>query len=968
MTISFRRHLLTTSLLVGSVGLASPLVAQTTDTPVQTAAQPATPDNTAGAVGPEAADIIVTGSRIARPDLEASSPVAVITGDALKATNAVNVENLLQQNPQFGASSTRSSNNPGDGSATVELRELGSNRNLVLVDGKRLPAYDTSGAVDINTISPALIKRVDVLTGGASAVYGSDAISGVVNFILDDRFVGLRTDASSQITRYSDGATYNASVTGGVKLGDRGNFVISGDYSKRKGVKYGARPHNDTALDSSDLVSSGGSTNGVPTIFDLADSSQVQVQPDGTLSPDLQLYNFTPVNYAQLPFERYSAIALARYEVADGVELYGRGMYSHIKTMTTLAPTATAGFTFNLDPTNPFLTPDEVATFFGPGASIITPDTADPNDPTSRVGNSTVGIRRRIIETGGRVELHRTEQWQFVGGVRGTVGSSYKYDIFAQYAQVKKHEVLENDLSYTALQQALDVVQGPNGPQCFDANARAAGCVPLNVFTTGTIPQNQLAYVLRNALQDTKSTQFVAGANFGGDLTFLQSPFADAPAAFSIGAEYRREKATTSVDANYASGDLIYYGQGQNIAGKYNVKEAYAELKAPLVRDKPFIYALNVEGSFRYSHYSTAGTVYTYSGGGDYSPVEGVKFRGIYERAVRAPSIYELFSPVVAGTGSLSADPCAGPNVSPTSTIGQICLSQGAPSVGASATNPNGIAQPISGQINVFTGGNPNLQAEKADTYTVGLVVNPPRMRALTFSVDYFNINIANAIDTVPPFITINQCFNVDQNPTSASCSGIHRNTLTGSLSGNTQFGVPQQLGNVASIKTDGIDVSVGYRGGIKEDFNYALSFAGSWTRHYQKQSDPTAPVIECAGRFGSACNIEPIAKWKHVFDVNLGYRNFNLLSRWRYFGPVKQDVGTDILKSRIPSFTYIDEMLNVDINKQFSFRLGVQNLFDKKSPIVGDTVGNDYIAGSTFPNTYDVLGRTYFAGITANF
>lgn len=935
------------------IGLAA-LPAQAQEAPA-----PEAPATAPAAAASDNDLIIVTGSRISRPDLAASSPVAVVSAEAIKQNNAVTVEQILNQNPQFSAAFGSTSNNPGDGSATVDLRGLDQKRTLVLVDGKRAPTYDTQGAVDVNTIPTALIKRVDVLTGGASAVYGSDAVAGVVNFILDDRFEGLRADGSSQITSRGDGALYDLSLTGGLKLGDRGNLVVSGGYSKRKGVKYGARPHNDTALDSGDLVSSGGSSNAVPTIFDLTGEArpQVQITDSGVLSDDLQLYNFTPVNYAQLPFERYNVMALGRYELTDGIEFYGRANYSHVSVSQTLAPTATAGFTFNIDPSNPFLTPDERTVFFGPGGgAIITPDTVDPDDPSSRVGNSTIGIRRRIVETGGRIEINKTRNMQFVGGLRGDLGESMHWDVFAQYGQSKKSRDFLNDLSYTALKQALDVVPGPNGPQCFDPSG---GCVPLNLFTTATIPQSQLAFVLRNGREDTKITQFIAGGSLSGDLKFLQSPWADKPAAFSVGVEYRREKGDTTVDANYGSGDLIYYGQGQNISGKYNVKEVYAELKVPIVQDKPFIYALNLESGFRYSDYSTVGSVFTYKAGGDWSPSEGFRLRGIYQRAVRAPNLYELYSPVVAGTGSLSNDPCAGASVP--ANIAAICIAQGAPSVG-------GIPQPISGQINIFTGGNPNLSEEKSDTYTIGFVINPPSMKRLSISVDYFNITIKGAIDETPPFITIDQCYNVTQDANSAACQGIVRNTLTGSLSGNTEFGVASVLGNIASIKTDGVDVTASYFGGAPEGFSWGVTAAGTYTRHYTKKSDPTAASTECAGRFGSACNIEPIAKWKHVVSVNLGYKGVNFVTRWRYFGKVKEDVGTDILRSRIPAFNYFDETVSFEVAEGFTFRAGVQNVFDKKSPIVGDTVGADPIAGSTYPNTYDVLGRTLFAGATVKF
>ena len=927
-----------TSLAIGLL-LAAPGAAQTAASPSSAsqggaATVPATPDATGADAGGE---VVITGTRIERPDLTSSSPVASLNAAALKTNNTVTVEEILNQNPQFVPSTNSASNNPSDGTATLDLRGLGSQRTLVLIDGKRAPSFDPEGKVDVNTIPTALIKRVDVLTGGASAVYGSDAIAGVVNFVLDDRFTGLRADGSSQITTYGDGAQYDGSLTGGIKLGERGNLVVSGGWSKREGVKYSARPHNANALDSSDLVSSAGSSNTNPTVFDMPNGDQLQVNSSGALVPIYNLYNFTPVNYAQTPFERYNIMALARYDLTDGIEFFGRANYVHLKVKATLAPTATAGYTFDISPDNPFLTAGEREAFFGPGAAL--------NDD----GTTTVGIRRRMTETGGRIQNFISKNYQFLGGLRGNIGG-YKWEVFGQYGETKRHQDLLNDLSYNALTQAIDAVQGPNGPVCRDPSN---GCVPINVFDTGTIPANQLGFVLRNGAVDTKTTQLVFGADVSGDVPFLKSPFADLPAAVSIGVEYRREKASNIADPAYASGDLIYYGQGQSITGSYNTKEAYIELKMPLIQDRPFIRSFNIEAGYRYSDYSTVGGVHTYKGGADWTPVEGVRFRGIYQRAVRAPNVFELFSPVVGTTGSLSHDPCAGANVP--ATIAAICIAQGAPSVG-------NIPEPISGQINVFAGGNPNLKAEKSDTYTLGVVVNPPQLRALSFSVDYFNINIANAIDKTPPQITIDQCFNVSQSATSAVCQSIKRNPLNGSLSGNLIYGVPQLLGNIAKKKTDGIDASVSYNGGIPSQFHYALSFAGTYTFNF-KQSG-----VQCAGRFGSSCNIEPIPHWKHTASVNLGWNGVDLQTRWRYIGAVREDAGTDILKSRIPSFSYFDETVGVDVGKQFTLRFGIQNIFNKKSPIVGDTVGNDFIAGSTFPITYDVIGRTFFAGFTAKF
>ena len=719
-------------------------------------------------------------------------------------------------------------------------------------------------------------------------------------------------------------------------------------------MKFGARGRNSQVLDSSDLTPTG-SSNADPTVFDntfnLAAGApdSYQVGPGGTLVPGIYApYNYTPVNYAQLPFERYNVLGLARYELTDGVEAFVRGSYSHNKVSLTLAPTATAGFTFDISPTNPFLSASERALFFG--------------DPTTlnADGTASIGIRRRITETPGRIENFTSQNYQIVGGLRGNIGSTFNWEVFGQYGVTTRHLDLLNDLSYTALTQALDAVPtAGGGVACRDPSG---GCIPLNVFATGAIPAAQLAYVLRNGSQDDRTTELVTGGSISGDIGFLKSPLADRPAAVSVGVEYRRETGRTRVDALYGSGDLIYYGQGQNISGHYDTKEAYTEIKMPLVQDKPFFHALDLEGGFRYSDYSNVGSVYTYKGGGDWSPVEGIRFRGIYQRAVRAPNLNELFSPVVAGTGSLNTDPCAGA-ITAGSTLANLCIATGAP-----ANAIGRIPVPIAGQINILTGGNPNLDAEKSDTYTIGVVINPPQVKAFSLSIDYYNVRIGNAINTFggSEANIVNTCYNVAQDAASPFCQAIHRNTATGSLSGPIAFGVSEQLANIAVIKTNGIDVSAGYNGRAGA-FTYALSVTGTYVRAYDVQSDPTSDAYKCAGRFTSQCNLNPIPKWKHVADATLGYGGVNFLTRWRYIGKVKDDTDTGLAVSRIKAFNYFDETVSFDINDKLGFRLGIQNAFDKKSPIVGDTVGIDYNAGSTFPNVYDVLGRTFFVSVSAN-
>lgn len=769
--------------------------------------------------------IVVTGTRIERADLTASSPVSVVSADAIKTVNTVTVEQILSVNPQFAPGSTGTSNNPGDGSATLDLRGLGSKRTLVLMNGKRLPLYDTQGSVDVNQIPTALIKNIQVLTGGASAVYGSDAIAGVVNFVLDDKFTGLKAEGGTQVTSRGDGAYYDASLTGGFQIGDRGHFILSGNYSKRDGVKYGARSFGQQALCSEDLVSDCGSYNTYPTAFDIPVYVQnetalaggfLQVTPDGSLTENVSFYNFNPVNYAQLPFERYGATALFNYELTDNVEFYSWASYQKVKVVTTLAPTATGGFGFNLSSDNPLLSADQRTAFFDAEAN--------PNLVFNEDGTSIIGISRRMIETGGRVTNFDSETYQFLGGLRGDLGSSFRWDASVQYAEVKKHQLLKNDLSYTALSQALDVVADGSGTAvCRDATARANGCIPLNLFVVDGVTPQALSYVLRNAVQDDKTSQFVAEASVSGDLAFLSSPLAAKPAAISVGGGYRRETASTIVDDNYASGDLIYYGQGFSIPNKhYDVKEAYVEFKMPLVQDKPFFNSLNFEAGYRYSDYSTSGGVSAYKFGGDWSPTEGLRVRGNYQRSVRTPNLYELYLPVYAGTGNLGVDPCAGTGV--TDAVWAICEAQGAPSDAR-----NAVREPASGQINGFFGGNRKLQAEKSDTFTIGAVIEPVQVPGLSLTTDYYDIKINNAIYQAPTSIIVSQCFEIEKDPNGDVCKSIVRNPVTGSLRGDTSIGVTSLFDNVASVRVRGIDAGFNYRNGSRDGFHYSVGFMGTY-------------------------------------------------------------------------------------------------------------------------------------------
>ncbi len=949
-------------LSLGIALIATPAAAQ--------AVQGQTPPETAEAAAAPAptSDIVVTGSRIQRPDLQSNSPIATIGAGELQATNTVTAESYLSSSPQFVPATTSTTNNGNGGTATVDLRGLGPKRTLVLVDGRRMVPSDIGGAVDINAIPTVLIKRVDVLTGGASAVYGADAISGVVNFILDDKLEGVRADASSQITGHGDAGQYNVGLAGGAKFGadDAGHFVIAGQYTKREGVYQSARAYSAQNLDAN--LKPSGSSNATPTVIDI-NSGRYQIndgsQPGGAdnFVPYYKPYNFNPSNYLQVPLERYNATAMASYKFDDAAEVYARGSYTRTNVTAILAPTATAGFNFNISPSNPYLNATNSALIFG-----------DPNNLNAD-GTANVGIRRRITETGGRIENFTNDTYYGIAGVRGDFAQSFHYDVFAQYGLVRRHEDLLNDLDYNKTAQAINATVGPNGtPVCVNP---ANGCVPVNLFTSQPISSAALAFISANGQQDNRYTQFVTGGNVSGDLNFLQSPLAEKPAAIALGAEYRSETGSQSVDANYGSGNLIYYGQGTAVPdASFNVKEVYGELQLPLVTDRPFVRALNFEGGIRYSAYTNntvAGrnklNATTYKVGGDWSPVEGLRFRAIFNRATRDPNIAELNSPITqAGTDVLQTDPCANGRPQGNATLAAKCIAQGAP---ASLVNSGVIQDVTANQTNINSGGNPLLKPETANTLTAGAVFSPRFIPGLNVTVDYYRMQVNNYIASDGSQDIVNQCFN---NNISSYCSLIVRNNISGQLSGspnaNGQFpGVSEVLVNIATLKTRGIDVSADYRFQLPGESSLTLNVAGTYVDQYSFNPSGSASPISCAGKFGNSCaagTINPIPRWKHQAAAILDMGDVAIEGRWRYVGPVTADSGTQILASHIPSYSYIDTNVSFHVAKEYTFRLGVSNLFNINPPIVGGSAGSSGSnSANTFPNVYDALGRTFFAGIS---
>ena len=945
---------------------------------------PAFAQDTAAEEAEDTAAIVVTGSRIARPDLEAASPVNVVTSEELKLASKPGVEEFLRNLPQAVPGVGRNNNNGNPGVATVNLRNLGEERTLVLVDGKRFVPYDSQGIVDLNMIPSALVERVEVVTGGASAVYGSDAVAGVVNFIMKKDFQGIEADAQTGVSERGDGAHYNLSLTGGLNLGDRGNIVVNGTYSKQQKVTQGQRKFSNDSLAAVDLSASGGSSTNLFGSVDLPGGlGRYTFTPSGfrPYSAARDGFNFNPYNLLQVPHEKWTATALMNYELTDGVEFFARGSWGKTKVRTEIAPSGTFGFSFDVNyRTNPFL--DPAVNPSAAGARTIMAGLDTDGDGILRVG-----IRRRTTEVGPRVSDYENKAWQVVGGFRGDIGESLRWEVFGQYGKTNRKIAYLNDLDAGKVQQAL---LATSQTACINTSG---GCVPANLFGRGGLSPEAAKFISFSLSEVDKNDQFVAGGFVSGDLPL--ELVASRPAAFVVGVEYRKETANANPDNNLRTGNSIGFGSATPLDAGIEVKEIYGELKVPLLADMPFVNALNLEAGFRYSDYKnkttidatgTGGTInrfsnsfsnWTWKVGADWEPVDALRLRAMYNRSVRAPNLFEIGTPVTPGTGDAQFDPCD-ETVFP--SVGNAALATLCRTVGGglpAGVNPGSIASPTAGQVNNFSGGNPNLVPEKSTTLTLGAVLNPGAIPGLTASVDYFDIKVKKAILETPEQAIIDACYFAEQSATGTFCQFIRRSQIDGSLEGDTIYGVQSFKRNIGLLQARGIDVALDYNTPITDSARLLLGFNMTYMLDSKIKYANVLRAYECGGKAGKTC-LDPQPKWSWNAQVGAEVGKFLAQLTWRHISSIKYDAFTVgyynpdrsfVLVDKIKGYDYFDLAMRFKVNDDFAFRFGVDNLLNKKPPVIGnDYGGTTQNSGNTYPATYDPIGRSFTAGVNFQF
>ncbi|MEO6248448.1 MAG: TonB-dependent receptor [Sphingomicrobium sp.] len=1025
-------------------GAASAQTVAPSDTTVPSTQGPTVP----GAIAQEptpapdgnSGEIIVTGSRIANPAAVAPSPVQVVSDKQIRESGAVNIQDVLLENPVFGTptySRTNSAfNNSGVGVATVDLRNLGVDRTLVLVNGRRfVSGIPGSNAVDLNVIPTQFLERVDVLTGGASAVYGSDAVAGVVNLIYKTKFDGIQLGSQFGISQYGDGSDRLFNALAGKNFADgRGNIMVFGEYSKQGTVlkrnrssEAGSSALDSTSLglsvtgDAADLFTpfrpnfSGFSPRGryyvpnpnyVPpaegeetdipqTITFTYDPTTNALRPctsrtggtcdltgtpfegsalDGTrIGPDG--FNRSDYRYLAVPVQRYVAAMRANYEVSPALNFFIEGNYARTKSATNIEPYPFASDDIFADGQIPVETQVNGVVYRNP----FVPDAIfNLATDTNGDGLRDIFVDKRFADFGPRATSVKRDLYRVAGGATGALGSKFNYEVYGIYGQSKEAQKGSGQfnapnfaLALSSFRDVNDVNGNGNTTEilCADPAARAAGCIPANIFGPGSLTP-ALPYLAAPQSLDTKVTQTVFGGNVGGKLFPIL--WSTDPISVSVGGEYRKETSRSEFDL-LSQGGLNGGNVSPNVAGKFDVYEGFAEAIVPLITDRPFFDRLAVRGAIRRSHYSTVGNVTSFNYGGEWAPFADLRFRVMKARAVRAPNVSELFSPAAEDFPSGLKDPCIGITAASTGTLATNC--RAAPGVLANiAANGAFFASQADLQgIASLAGGNPNLGAEKGDTLTIGAVFTPkfiPFLRRTTLTVDYFDIKIKGAIVSTPLQFILDQCYN--QSNTSLCNFVVRRPAALGANSAGSLDFVNSGPTNSGGIRTSGIDATfaTGHNFG-KLETNFRIAYTHLFKGYAIPQ--PGAPRDNYAGEIGAA---------QDRFTTNLGFQlpHVGWTLTGTYVGPSFLDdqltAGfTDANDNAIPrhakvfrvhSEFYLDSQLRFDVNKKFEFYVGADNLLNNKPPYLAD-IGAD--AGEdTLGGTYDPLGRRFYAGVRAKF
>lgn len=982
-----RSALFSATILAGALGTIAPAIAQDQGD-----------DN-------ENEVILVTGTRIQSPNNVSVSPVTTIGQEELDVQQTPDIERVFRDLPLTVPGDGQNVNNGTAGASTVNLRNLGTQRSLILINGKRMVPFDINGRVDVATVPMILLERVDVVTGGASAVYGSDAMAGAINFILQDDFQGVEANYNYQQTESNDGIQHDVSVMLGADLDrGRGNVVLAMNHTTRDPVRFGDRDYGLFGVDSETGAGLGadaaavappagceapgsvasdqsGSTTAMPTAFDFV-SGTLQFRNDGSLGPRCSRFNFNPFNYYQTPRDRFNAAALARYEVNEHAEVYGRALFSSTNVRQQIAPSGIFGTPMLIPLMNPFLSDanrtqiiDEMTAFLAanPAIDFATAGIVDnnTNGVFDTADSVNVPVRRRTLEFGERSTGYDQNQFQLTIGLRGDLPfvADWTYDIYYQRGETDRTNTSAGYTNIGNIRPALNTV---DATQCITPEGSVTnGCVPLNVFGGfGTITDDMAAWASATAIEQRNYVQNIFSATATGP-TGMQSPWADSPVYLALGVEYRDELGSTTPDECWKEQPASCLGgAGGNrlpIASEYSVREGFFEAQVPVIQGREFVEDLSLELGWRYAHYEPNGGNDTWKAGINWQVTDSFRIRAMEQQAVRAPNIAELGSPVTSSLSNATMDPCSVANAANIdANLTALCIASGvpAPLVGL-------VPDIVSGQVNTFAGTDPtNPPApETGRTTTFGFqwqpgflpegIINP------TLSVDYYDINITDTIGTFSANEALNNCY-VSGNLN--ACSQITR--ISGNL-GTTGAGVNLFTTNLKYNRAEGVEVGAGFGYDLGELGDLQFSYNANLYLTQENQSSDATPVITCIGHYGTSCN--PTPEYRHVQRTTWNNDNYQISLLWRHIGemtiePVEASAIFPAFRE-IEAFNYFDLSGTYRLNDNVVFRASVDNLFADLPPIIGNDTGTTtFNSGNTFPSLYDVFGRVYTVGVNLRF
>jgi outer membrane receptor protein involved in Fe transport len=906
-------------------------------------------------------EVVVTGSRIARGALEQPTPITVISSAAIEQSGFSNAGDILNQYSQFGVGTGLSTNQAGyntDAGATfLNLRGLGTNRTLVLVDGlRRVSGGSSSSAVDLSTIPANMIDRIEIITGGASSVYGADAVSGVVNIILKHNAEGLELSARSGISSRGDNATESVSATYGQPLQDRGEFTFGVSWNRESPLSAERRPWDvsyNCDFPNANVTPANPYTNieyfgcRFPnTTYGSAfyiGNTQYTVNQNGTVRPVQN--GARPLSYLGtgggdgfnnqdflLLRPQFSVLASQMhlgYDIGAGIKLSEDFQFSYTNTWFPVQPAFDYGLTINAN--NPYIPAQALALM-------------------QQNGQTTLSVGRTDTDQGQFTRINDRYTFDSVTRLDGDIGN-FKWMAFYDYGQYNNDSEFQNERVQSRYLQAIDVIEGPNGPICADPTAVAAGCKPLSLFGPNTATKAALDYFLYNSQTRIINTLEVAGAQLTG--TVFRLPAGNL--AVSAGIEYRKESQTVDADGLGTEG-LLFNTYTPSSYANFNVKEGFFETVIPILKDMPFAKALEGEAAIRLSDYDTIGHTTAWKLAAQWAPTEDVRFRVTRSTSVRAPNLTELFSPGGTSTFTNYYDPCSAVYINAgSSTRAANCAKLGVPTNYVDPLAAEGRSELVSG--------NPDLTAETAKSWTVGTVLTPRILPHFTWTIDWWDIDIHSAINTLPVQQIINGC--VDGATLNESLCSLITRGGPNSAGGNVQNAitlVSLEPVNIGILQAEGVDTSAAYVFDLPSHLlnvsnQLRLDLEGSYTMKNNSIVDANNPsnVIQSAGDY-------TLPKVRAYLTATFLASPLSASAKIRYIGKSKVDVTYLPLFSNdndVASRTYLDLFASYMLASKVKLSVGMNNAFDKAPPQTATT----YTGTSTL---YDVVGRYFFVQVSA--